>query len=203
MKFIIKFSLIIGLLATMQPATSQDTILLRNNERVVCTVTQIYPERIEYLNFGDSVKKQYYSYRKNDVLMVKYAAGKTDTFNKVPLAIDGKDTSPASREQYEVGFEDGLARYRPTGERWAGVGAGLGSFLLPAAGIVVPIVYSVSKIPARRIEDNKFNFSNNDAYRKGYLEGAQKRRRRAVWSSYGITTGTVLAGFVALLTLTF
>jgi hypothetical protein len=194
---------ILGFILTAVCANAQDTILLRNNTRVVCTVTQIYPERIEYLNFGDSVKKQYYSYRKIDVLMVKYAVGKTDTFNKIRFTTEGRDTSAASREQYEMGFEDGLARYRPTGERWAGIGAGLGSFIFPAGGIVIPIVYSVSKIPPRRIEDNKFTFSNNDSYRKGYLEGAQKRRRRAVWSSYGITTGTVLAGFVALLTLTF
>ncbi|NBP05821.1 MAG: hypothetical protein EBV15_06335 [Bacteroidetes bacterium] len=191
------------LLVSAGSAIAQDTIVLRNNTRVVCTVTKIYPERIEYLNFGDSVKKQFYSYRKSDVLMLKYAGGKTDTFNNTAIIPDWGDTSASAKEKYVQGFEDGLARYKPTEERWAGVGAGFGTFLLPYGAIIVPIVYSVSKVPAKQIQDIKFVQNNQESYRKGYMDGATKRRRRAVWSAYGITTGTCAAALAGLFILVF
>lgn len=182
-------------------AAAQDTLVLRNNTRVVCTVTQIYAERIEFVNFGDSLKKQFYSYRKSDVVMVRYAGGKSDTFLKHAVALLS-DTNTLQENQYEKGVDDGFERYRPTEERWVGVGAGLGNFVIPAC-IVVPIVYSVTKVPARKIQDNQYIVSKNDSYRRGYIEGATKRRRRAVWTSYGITTGAAIAGIVGFLVLVF
>ena len=83
-------------------AGAQDTIVLRNNTRVVCTVTQIYAERIEYVSFGDSVKKQFYSYRKNDVMLVRYADGRTDTFNNMALVVSYDDTSAEAKRQYRL-----------------------------------------------------------------------------------------------------
>jgi hypothetical protein len=180
---------------------SQDTLLLRNKTQVICTVTRIYPERIEYLNFGDSVKKQFYSYKKSDVVMVRYAGGKVDTFSKQAVALLS-DTNSLQENQYEKGVDDGFERYRPTEERWAGVCAAMGNFIIPAC-IVVPIVYSVTKVPARKIQDNQYIVSKNDSYKRGYLEGATKRRRRAVWTSYGITTGAAIAGLVGFVVLVF
>jgi len=174
-------------------ANAQDTLVLRNNTRVVCTVTQIYAERIEYVSFGDSVKKQYYSYRKNDVMLVRYADGRTDTFNNTALVVSYDDTSADAKRQYTRGYEDGLTRYRPNRERIDGVSAGILTFVSPIA-IVVPVVYSFTKVPSRRIQDSEFTESKFESYRKGYLAGAKKRRSRAVWSAYGITTGTCAVG---------
>lgn len=178
-------------------ASAQDTLVLRNNTRVVCMVTKIYPERIEYINIGDTTNKQYYSYHKSDVVLIRYADGKTDTILKQALLFMADSSSAYAENHYERGLDDGLERYRPTEERRAGVAAGLVSFILP--GIYVPIVYSVSKVPPRKIQDNKFIASKNESYRRGYIEGASKRRVRAVWSSYGITIGSCAAGIVALL----
>jgi len=178
-------------------AFSQDTLILRNNSRVVCKVTQIYAERIEYVNFGDSVKKQYYSYLKNDVMLVRYAGGRTDTFNNIALVVSYDDTSAESKRHYARGYEDGLTRYRPNRERVDGVSAGILTFVSPIA-IVVPVVYSFAKVPSRRIQDSEFTESKFESYRKGYLAGAKKRRIRAAWSAYGITTGTCAVGIGVL-----
>lgn len=178
-------------------AFSQDTLILRNNSRVVCKVTKIYTERIEYVNFGDSVKKQYYSYLKNDVMLVRYAGGRTDTFNNIALVVSYDDTSAESKRHYARGYEDGLTRYRPNRERVDGVSAGILTFVSPIA-IVVPVVYSFTKVPSRRIQDSEFTESKFESYRKGYLAGAKKRRSRAVWSAYGITTGTCAVGIGVL-----
>lgn len=133
--------------------------------------------------------------------MIRYAGGKSDTFLKQAVAFLS-DTNSLKENQYEKGLDDGFDRYRPTEERWAGIGAGLGNFLIPAC-IVVPIAYSVSKVSSRKIQDNQFIVSKNDSYRRGYLEGATKRRRRAVWTSYGITTGAAIAGLAGFLVLIF
>lgn|GEM_PF-3066676 len=179
-------------------AGAQDTLVLRNNTRVVCTVTKIYPERIEYLNFRDTTQKQFYSYRKSDVVMIRYAGGNTDTILKQAAVLMSDSTSAYAENQYEQGLDDGLDRYRPSEERRAGIAAGIGSFIFPAS-IAVPIVYSVSKVQPPKIQDAKFIVSKNESYRRGYVDGASKRRVRAVWSSYGITIGSSVAGVVAIL----
>lgn len=191
------------LLVSAGSAIAQDTIVLRNNTRVVCTVTKIYPERIEYLNFVDSAKKQYFSYNKSDVHEVRYAGGKRDTFYSLFNLPESNDSSLSATGSYLLGVEDGLARYRPISERWAGVGAGLGTFIIPYVPIIVPIAYSACKVPERKIEDIKYTQNNSESYRKGYMDGATKRRRRAVWSAYGITTGTCAAALAGLFILVF
>ena len=193
-------SFLLLLLLFVFSAKSQDTIILANNEQVLCTVTRIYPTRIEYLNFGDTLKRVYYSYNKTDVLMVRYVDGKIDTFNAISFTLDSRFTDTNANNSYRKGYEAGYASYRVSEENLAGVAAGLGSFVLPYAAIFVPIGYSAIKVPTRKISDQRFIQNKNESYRKGYLAGASKRRRRAVWHSYGITTGTCLVGIVALLT---
>jgi hypothetical protein len=180
-------------------AKSQDTIVLVNNNKVICTVTKIYNSRIEYLNFGDTVKRVYYSYNKADILQVRYADGKVDTFNANFFTRDSSDADTNVNNSYQKGYEAGYTSYRVSGENTAGVLAGLGNFIVPYAAIFIPIAYTVIKVPDKNISDQRFIQNKNELYRKGYIEGATKRRRRAVWHSYGITTGTCLVGIVALL----
>ena len=191
--------LIILIISILNTAKSQDTLILRNNTLVVCTITKLYAERIEYLNVGDTVKRQYYSYRKNDVMMIRYAGGKTDTFNTKFITSGFDDTSLTGKEQYALGFGDGFNRYKPTEEHWSGVGAGIGNFIFPYGAFVIPLVYSASKVPVKKIRDEKFLTNNHESYRRGYLDGAGKRRRNAVWSAYGITTGTCVVGIGLLI----
>lgn len=193
-----------GLLLLLLPITlfhnakSQDTIILITKERVICTVTKIYTSRIEYLNFGDTIKRTYYSYNKTDVLMVRYTGGKVDTFNFITQDSRSIDTNLI--DLYRQGYEAGYTNYGVSAENLAGVVAGLGNFTIPYVAIFIPVAYSVIKVPAKKISDQRFIQNRSESYRKGYLAGASKRRRRAVWHSYGITTGTCLVGIVALLT---
>jgi hypothetical protein len=185
-------------IALFHNAKSQDTIILINKERVICTVTKIYTSRIEYLNFGDTTKRTYFSYSKSDVFMVRYASGKVDTFNFIPQ--DSRYTDTNLIDFYREGYEAGYTNYSVSAENLAGVVAGLGNFTIPYVAIFIPVAYTVIQVPAKKISDQRFIQNRNESYRKGYLAGASKRRRRAVWHSYGITTGTCLVGLVGLLT---
>lgn len=135
--------------------------------------------------------------------MIRYADGKTDTILKQAVFFMSDTTIANGDNQYEKGFQDGFNRYQPTDERWAGIGAGIGNFLIPIGGLAVPIVYSFVKVSPRKIQDNEFMVSKSESYRKGYIDGASKRRRTAVWSSYGISTGAAVVGIVTLLVVTF
>jgi hypothetical protein len=180
--------------------TGQDTIKLRNTELIACTVTEIRDSEIEYLPWLDS-GKNYHAINKSLVHSIKYSNGKCDTFNRSKAFAEGKiiDTFSNRSGAYIAGYDNGFKNYRPTAERVAGVG----SFFLGLPGIAVPIIISTNKVKAKQINDPAFTLNNNENYKSGYLEGATKRRRQAVWSSYGITCGVVsvatIAAVVALL----
>jgi hypothetical protein len=189
MRFLIKISLITAILAAMHPAVSQDTLLLRNNDRVVCTVTKIYLARVEYLKFGDTTDKQYYSYPKHEIRRVHYADGRIDT---IELAERVKQVADTIKEDYttsyQKGFNDGYQHYQPNTERLTGVTL----LVFPFVTLPACIYFSVVKVkPGDVMRDYKYNQSKSEIYKNGYLDGASKRRRVAAWSSFGAAVGTV------------
>lgn len=176
------------------PAAAQDTLYLRNSERVVCTITKNRNNRIEYLPWNDN-GNNYHSIDKTLIHYIKFSNGKCDTLNKIHRVAENSVDSlyrTNSSIAYEKGFQDGFNEYRPTAERVSGVL----SVFVGIPGVIVPIAVSSTKVKARNIQNPAFVNSNSDVYRNAYLEGASKRRRQAVWSSYGITAGT--AGVVAV-----
>lgn len=173
---------------------AQDTLLLNDNSKVPCIVTTIYTNKVEFVKVGDSLRKQYYTYHKKDIQLIHYANGKIDTFELLNARPSSKDSFANDAIAYEIGFEDGYRGYKPTTERLIGVG----SVFVAYVGILGPIAYSMVRMQPNNVRENKFHNSKNYHYRKGYLDGATKRRRVAVWSAYGITTGAIVGTVVLL-----
>jgi hypothetical protein len=173
----------------VHPGNAQDTILLKNNTRVVCTVTKIYLARVEYLKFGDTTDKQYYSYPKHEIRRVHYADGRIDT---IELAERVKQVADTIKEDYttsyQKGFNDGYQHYQPNTERLTGVTL----LVFPFVTLPACIYFSVVKVkPGDVMRDYKYNQSKSEIYKNGYLDGASKRRRVAAWSSFGAAVGTI------------
>ena len=187
-------ALLFALLINSSLLKAQDTMLLNDNSKVPCVVTTIYSNKVEFLKVGDSLRKQYYTYHKKDIQLIRYANGTIDTFGLITSSTTKQDSFANDAIAYERGFADGYKGYKPTTERWVGAGAVLTAYV----GILAPIGYSLAKVQPHNVRENKFHNSKNSNYRRGYLDGASKRRRVAVWSAYGITTGAIVGTVVLL-----
>jgi hypothetical protein len=192
-------ALLFALLFNSGLLKAQDTMLLKDNSKVACVVTTIYSNKVEYVKFGDSLRKQYYTYPKKDIQLIRYANGSIDTFELLTGSMSKTDSFANDGIAYARGFADGYKGYKPTTERLVGAGAVIFAYV----GILAPIGYSMAKVQANNIREEKFHNSKNNNYRRGYLDGASKRRRVAVWSAYGITAGAVVVGATALLVIAF
>jgi hypothetical protein len=113
------FLFLLMLYATL--AVSQDTIILKNNSQVIGTITKIYIQSVEYVNFGDTTGRQYFSYPITELLFIRYSGGRIDTFGKViPLMLEN-DTGIDPIKAYLQGCKDGRKYYKPTKERVSGL----------------------------------------------------------------------------------
>jgi hypothetical protein len=176
----------------------QDTIKLTTSELIVCRVTEIRSAEIEYLPWQDE-SWNYHTIAKPLIHYIKYASGKCDTFNK-PATVSpvAPDTFGNKAGAYQQGYDDGFKKYHPVNERVVGSL----SVLAGLPGIAIPIIISTTNVKASKIKSPEFVNNTNQYYRNGYLEGASKRRRNAVWSAYGITSGALgVASLVALVAL--
>jgi len=163
---------------------AQDTIVLRNQTRVICRVTQVYSARVEYLKTDDTARKQYFSYPKGDVSAIYYANGKRIQLAENAL-LSSADSAKTAEQQYQTGFQEGYQNYQPNTER--AVGASV--ILLPFIALPGCIYYSFKKVNERDILNHRFQKNTNPDYRSGYLAGASKRRRVAAWSTFGGIVG--------------
>ncbi|MEK0420473.1 MAG: hypothetical protein RLZZ161_324 [Bacteroidota bacterium] len=173
-------------LGTLNIAKSQDTIVLKNQSRVVCRVTQIYSARIEYLKPDDTARKQYYSYLKSDVKEILYANGERVQIANKAVSASTNDTTKTAEENYRQGFQDGYQYYRPVTERIVGASV----ILVPFVSLPGCIYYSFTKVKEREVLSYRYQKNTNADYRNGYLAGASRRRRVAAWSNFGGVVGT-------------
>lgn len=171
-------------LGNLNIAKSQDTIVLKNNTRLICRVTQIYSARVEYLKTDDTARKQYFSYPKGDVSAIYYANGKRIQLAENAL-LSSADSAKTAEQQYQTGFQEGYQYYQPHTERVVGASV----FLLPFVALPGCIYYSFKKVNERDILNHRFQKNTNPDYRSGYLAGASKRRRVAAWSTFGGVVG--------------
>jgi hypothetical protein len=175
---------------------AQDTIVLKNQTRVLCRVTQIYSARVEYLKTDDTARKQYFSYPKGDVNAIYYANGKRIQFAENALSVSSADSAKTADQQYQTGFQEGYQYYQPNTERLVGASV----ILLPFIALPGCIYYSFKKVTEKDVLNYRFQKNTSTDYRSGYLAGASKRRRVAAWSTFGgiVGAGTAIGLLYAL-----
>lgn len=199
-------------------AFAQDTLLLRDKSVISCRVTQVRLNTIEYTSVGSpgfySVNTRFYQIDKPEVQYIFYAVGTIDTINpivitnqvKVVDSVTGKDTIITVKDSsgtYETGFKDGFESFDGKNVKLA---SGIVGGITGLYGIVLPIVYSASKVKPSKINDSRYLNSNNSEYKRGFENGSTKKQRKQSWSGfgigYGIRSAVVLVGVLVIIALT-
>jgi hypothetical protein len=155
---------------------AQDTICLRDNSRMAVIVHEIEPDFITYsLMNRDSV---YFLVSRNDVQSIRYANGTVEEFSDFSAEAFGIAA-------YQRGFNDAEKYYTGGGDFTKGVLDGALSYIFYAG--VVLIIIDYRKDPKLEypyglgFEDEP---SQDIQYRKGYLEAAQKIKKRKLIGGY-------------------
>jgi hypothetical protein len=185
---------------------AQDTLVLRNNTREVCTVVHAKLSEIEYIPWVNNPTKLTYAINKSLVQYIIYNTGTIDTLNPVKQSTHNlksgdirnfdavADSTPTlAYNNFQLGRRQGYVE-TPAGGY---VAAGAVSIVMTSASIVVPLVISVVKVKEKNIKSPTYFANKSVAYREGYLKGVARKRRAAVWAGYGgsvaVITGLVLA----------
>ncbi|MBL7811953.1 MAG: hypothetical protein JNL57_06980 [Bacteroidetes bacterium] len=195
-----KSSLFAGFILFSFLLQAQDTLVLRDNRREVCTVQKVRLTEIEYLPWGKGNTAPY-AINKSLVQYIIYNTGTIDTLNPLTVEQANASSPDTSEKQAEVNYQQGFKEGYQHTQAGPVVAAGIASgCLTPYGGIAVPIILSLSKVKGTKISDPAYTQSKSPAYKEGYLKGAGRKRRTAIWSGYGGTVG-VIAGAIILLTL--
>lgn len=185
-------------------AYSQDTLILIDNSIIECKVVEVKLTSIDYKKFRQP-SQTIYNINKELVQYIVYNSGTIDTINPVKKpevlysdSTGGPDSLRTGQKKgYDAGYYDGYSDFDEKGPRnCSGVAGGLCG--LP--GIIAPVVYSFSSIKPATIHYPNYINNTDPAYRRGYVEGASKRRRQMAWGGYGVGVGISL-GVMLILTL--
>jgi hypothetical protein len=163
---------------------SQDVITKSNGEEIKAKVLEVSQTEIKYKKF-DNLNGPTFSISKNDVFMVKYENGSKDVFN---TDRESKSSNgDTNLDAFEKGKRDARQYYKGqnSGAIWTGAAA---AFTLPILGLI-PALITTSAEPKEEnlgIPDQKL-FKDAD-YKSGYVQEAHKKKKKKVWTGFGIGT---------------
>lgn len=194
MKYTIRLIILILTLAACYQIKAQDTLILMDKSKIPCKLHQIKPTRIEYY-VETSGSQSFRTIERHRVHIIIYSTGSIDTITKKATASARTDSFNTGTEAYFQGVQDGRIEYDATNETLCSVG----SVCIPLVGIVTPIYYSTTDVKPEKIKTAKYQSSNNNSYKEGYIVGASKKRRASAWKGYCITSGGGLILYFTLL----
>ncbi len=160
---------------------AQDTIRLRSNSQIIGFVREIDSDFVTYsMPNQDSI---YVQVSRSDVQNIRYANGSIEDFSS-------EITNTYATDAYQRGIDD-AGRYYNTGPDFTkGVVDGVLTYIMYAGVVLVIIDYrkepKIDYPSGIGFEDEP---SNNPDYRKGYVEGATKMKKRKLIG--GFFTGLV------------
>jgi hypothetical protein len=160
---------------------AQDTIRLRSNSQIIGFVREIDSDFVTYsMPNQDSI---YVQVSKSDVQNIRYANGSIEEFSS-------DITNTYATDAYQRGIDD-AGRYYNTGPDFTkGVVDGVLTYIMYAGVVLVIIDYRKEpKIDYPRGIGFEDEPSNNLDYRKGYVDGATKMKKRKLIG--GFFTGLV------------
>jgi hypothetical protein len=173
---------------------SQDVITKSNGEEIKAKVLEVSQTEIKYKKF-DNLNGPTFSISKNDVFMVKYENGSKDVFNTERDSKSGNGDS--NIDALEKGKRDARLNYKGknSGAIWTGATAAL---IVPVVGLIPAIITSSAEPKEENlgIPDQKLFKDAN--YKSGYVEEAHKKKKKKVWSSFGIGSAIWLGVIVLL-----
>jgi hypothetical protein len=171
---------------------SQDVITKTDGEEVKAKVLEVTQSEIKYKKF-DNPNGPTYTILKKEVFMVKYGNGSKDVFNsETETKIQNEEID---LQMFEKGKRDAQVQYKGknSGAIWTGAAAVI---TLPILGLIPALIISNTEPQVENlgVKDQKL-FSNSD-YKEGYVEVAHKKKKRLVWSGFGVGTALFAVAFV-------
>ena len=160
---------------------AQDPIRLRSNSQIIGLVREIDSDFVTYsMPNQDSI---YVQVSRSDVQNIRYANGCIEDFSS-------EITNTYATDAYQRGIDD-AGRYYNTGPDFTkGVVDGVLTYIMYAGVVLVIIDYRKEpKIDYPRGIGFEDEPSNNPDYRKGYVDGATKMKKRKLIG--GFFTGLV------------
>lgn len=165
---------------------AQDTIVLKNNSKLLVKVSNIGLNEINYSNYFND-EGTIYNINKIDVDYIAYANGnlqKIDTPNAVAV-------NEAPKDLYFRGQKDAGQFY--TGYQPAGTGTLVVSLLSPLVGLIPAVACSTTPPKRHNLEFPDSNLFQNPDYQNGYIKEAKKIKSRKVWKNWAIAFGVNIA----------
>lgn len=188
-------------------ALAQDTLVLVNENVIPCKVLKVKNSSIDYQKRrGESAPV--YNINKSLVHYIIYNSGEIDTITREATfgALDSatntssNDSSRNLAGGYNAGYLAGFSEYRnPGNNACSGVSGALCLYL----GWITPVVIVTKRIRPEELTNTSYSLSNDEDYKRGFIDGATKARNRQAWRSYGIGLGAAVAVVVAATLLSF
>ena len=171
---------------------SQDVITKTDGEEVKAKVLEVTQSEIKYKKF-DNPNGPTFTIFKKEVFMIKYGNGSKDVFNsETETKIQNEEID---LQMFEKGKRDAQVQYKGknSGAIWTGAAAVI---TLPILGLIPALIISNTEPQVENlgVKDQKL-FSNSD-YKEGYVEVAHKKKKRLVWSGFGVGTALFAVAFV-------
>lgn len=182
---------------------AQDTLTLRNSQKMTVNVVELTASQVKY-TLSDTQKVSVNSIAITDVSQIKFKEGNTRTFTETDwklaetVAKEGVETLSSS-QLFDKGKADAKRYYE--GYRPAATGTFITTFL---AGGIIGLIPAIS-CSSTRPKDKHLNAPSptliaNQDYYNGYIKQAKKMKSRKVWMNYGIALGIDIAVGIILST---
>lgn len=186
--------LVFVLVAVLSTAFSfaQDVITKSNGDEIKAKVLEVSQTEIKYKKF-DNLNGPTFAISKNDVFMVKYENGSKDIFNTE--SDSNSSGGQKNMESFEKGKRDAKLNYRGknSGAIWTGAAA---AFTAPILGLIPAIITSSAEPKDENLGINDQKLLNNSDYKSGYVQEAHKKKKKKVWTGFGIGTAFFAVVFV-------
>lgn len=178
--------IIIALLAINNLVFSQDIITKKTGEDIQSKILEISQSEVKYKLYSN-LEGPTYTLLKSDILMVRYENGTKDIFNEIE---ESNPISTSSAEDMRMkGQIDSKENYkgRRSGAGWTSAITILTS---PVLGVIPAAVFSSIEPSEKNLNFPDPELMKDYEYSKAYTEQAHKIKKKKVWTSYGIASGT-------------
>jgi len=165
---------------------SQDIIVTDDDRVIEAKIMEISDNKIIYKRF-DYTEGPTLSINIEKVKELIYSNGRREDLT----VFKSETTKEGFRDAdfYVKGLEDASRFYSASGPT---IGSGASTVLFWPAGLVTSIVLSSAK--PKPITSNSFNkeYVSNPMYHKGYIEQAHRKKKKGVWTGFGVGTAVLL-----------
>lgn len=167
---------------------AQDIIVTIEDKVIEAKVLEVAEGKISYKRF-DYLNGPTLTINLENVKELVYANGQKEDLDNFKSKKRLSGNSLRDADYYIKGLEDGSQYYSATGPT---IGSTASTILFWPAGLVTSIVLSSTKPKSASNRRANQDYIANPSYNKGYIEQAHRKKKRSVWTGFGVGTGFLI-----------